>query len=242
MKRLVFGPRAVTEALRAAPRQINALFVDRTSRAWTTISQTTKAAGVTPIPRSKNQLDSLSGPIPHQGVVAITGDYPYLDLDGLLARATHPELLLALDQVQDVGNLGSLIRSALAFDAQGLLLCRHGAASVTAAVVRVSAGATEHAAVTRVTNLARTLASLRDQGMTIVGLDAEGTVKLAELDLTGPVVLVLGSESKGLRRLVRQQCDHLATIPIPGTIASLNVAVAGAVALYEVRRQREVGR
>jgi 23S rRNA (guanosine2251-2'-O)-methyltransferase len=243
MKRIICGPRAVAEALRSAPREINLLLLRHGQRAPDEIVQRAGRASIEVIPCPTERLDALAGDIKHQGIIAITGTFPYLDLEGLLARAQRaqgPALLLALDQVQDVQNLGSLIRSAVALDAHGLILCRHHAAGVSPTVVRVSTGATEHAAVARITNLSQTLVSLKKQDMTIVGLDAEGAVPIDELDLTGAVVLVLGSEGQGLRRLVRERCDHLASIPIPGPIESLNVAVTGALALYEARRQRKV--
>lgn len=241
MKRLVCGPRAVGEALRAAPGQVNVVLVASSQRPPEAVTKQAHAARVEVLPCPREQLDVLAGGLRHQGVIAVTGTFSYLDLDTLLARteaAAEPALLLALDQVQDVGNLGSLIRSAVTLGAHGLILCRHHAAGVTSATVRISAGATEHGAIARVTNLAQTLASLRDRDMTIVGLDAEGMTPLARLDLTGPVVVVLGSEGHGLRRLVREHCDMIASIPIPGPLGSLNVGAAGAIALYEVQRQR----
>jgi 23S rRNA (guanosine2251-2'-O)-methyltransferase len=241
MKRVICGPRAVSEALRAAPAQINTLFIARSPRPPDDIVELARGAGVELQRCPLEQLDALSGGLRHQGVVAVTGTFSYLDLETLLARAAtsrEPALLLALDQVQDVGNLGSLVRSAVTMGAHGLILCRHNAAGVTSAVVRTSAGATEHAAIARVRNLAQTLAELRDRDMKVVGMDAQSTAHLAGIDLTGPSVMVLGSEGHGLRRLVRQRCDVIAAIPVPGPIGSLNVGMAGAMAMYEARRQR----
>lgn len=242
MKRLICGPRAVTEALRAAPRAVHLLLVADSGRGPASdAALAAERQGVAVRRCSAAELDALGAGLRHQGVIAITGDFPYLDLDGLLARveqAQEPPLLLALDQVQDVHNLGSLLRSAVALGAHGLILLRHNAASISSAAVRVSAGASERAAVARVTNLSRTLVELGERGLTTIGLDAGAPASLDELDLTGPVALVLGGEGPGLRRLVRESCAALASIPLRGEVASLNVAMAGAVALYEVSRQR----
>lgn len=242
MKRLICGPRAVTEALRAAPRAVHLVLVADSARGPAAdAALAAERQGVAVRRCSAAELDALGADLRHQGVIAITGEFPYLDLDGLLARverAQEPPLLLALDQVQDVNNLGSLLRSAVALGAHGLILLRHNAARISSAAVRVSAGASEHAAVARVTNLSRTLAELGERGVTTIGLDAAAPAPLDELDLTGPVALVLGGEGPGLRRLVKESCAALASIPLRGEIASLNVAVAGAVALYEVSRQR----
>jgi 23S rRNA (guanosine2251-2'-O)-methyltransferase len=242
MKRLICGPRAVTEALRAAARTIDLLLVADSARgAADAVASEAERKGVALRRCPLAELDALGADLRHQGVIAIAGDYPYLDLDGLLRRAERgpaPPLLLVLDQVQDVHNVGSLLRSAVALGASGVVLCRHGAARVSSAAVRVSAGASEHAAVARVTNLSRSLAELRERGLTTVGLDARAPRAVQEIDLAGPLALVLGGEGAGLRRLVRESCDTLASIPQRGQVASLNVAMAGAIALYEVARQR----
>ncbi len=201
-----------------------------------------RGAGVEVHERPREELDALAKGLRHQGVLAITGDYPYVDLDALLEaaeRSPSPALLLVLDSVQDVGNVGSLLRSAVGLGVDGVVLCRHNAAPVSAAAVRASAGASEHARVARVTNLANTLRRFRDEGLTVVGTAAEAPARLDEVDFTGPTALVLGNEGKGMRRLVRESCDVLASIPLASTLASLNVGVAGALALYEAQRQRE---
>ncbi len=241
MRRILCGPRAIHEALAAAPRSIHLILYDERSKSGEEILRAGTSKGVLARPAPRAELDTLGGSLRHQGVIAITGDYPYLDLDGLLRRvAATPQtpLLLALDTVQDVHNVGSLIRSAVALGAQGLILCRHGAARVSPTAVRVSAGASEHAAIARVTNLARSLGELKDHGMMVVGLDADGSSTLDEVDLCDPIALVLGSEGSGMRRLVRRTCDIVARLPMTGPLGSLNVAVSGALALYETNRQR----
>jgi 23S rRNA (guanosine2251-2'-O)-methyltransferase len=153
------------------------------------------------------------------------------------ARSDSP-LLVALDEVTDPHNFGAIVRSAVALGAHGVITLKDRAAPVTATVVRASAGATEHAAIARVTNLSRALERLRDEGFTAVGLAGEATVSLRDLDLRGALVLVVGSEGSGLRRLVRERCDHLARIDLAGPVTSLNASVAAGVALYEAVRQR----
>ena len=183
------------------------------------------------------ELDALAEGLRHQGVVAITGDFPYLDLEGLLAGIEGAPFLLALDEITDPHNFGAMIRSAVALGAHGVLTLKDRAAPVTGAVVRASAGATEHARIARVTNLARTLTELRDErGLSIVGLAADGDRDIDALDEAPQGrVIVVGSEGKGLRPLVRKQCTELARIPMTNAIASLNASVAASIALFATR-------
>jgi 23S rRNA (guanosine2251-2'-O)-methyltransferase len=242
MRRIVCGPRAVEEALRAQPRAVHLLLLEHDNRLGPRLEKLARGATIAQRITSRAELDQLAQGLRHQGVVALTGDYPYCDLDHVVKKAERspaPPLIVALDQVQDVHNVGSVVRTAVALGAQGLLLCRHGAAKMSPAAVRVSAGASEHAAITRVTNLSKSLEELRQRlDLTVVGLAGEAPQALSDVDLTGPVALVLGSEGSGLRRLVRRHCDHIASIPLAGPIASLNVSMAGAIALWETNRQR----
>ena len=156
----------------------------------------------------------------------------------MLARFGSPALLLVLDGVTDPQNLGALVRSAHALGAHGVVLPKDRAAGVTPAAFKAAAGALEHCPVARVTNLSRALERMKEQGIWTVALAAEADQELSALDLTVPTALVLGSEGAGVRPLVRKTCDHLARIPMAGQVGSLNVAAAGAVALYEIARQR----
>jgi len=244
MKRILCGVRAVSEALRADPRNINLVHVSDASPrgALAEVIQLAQAAKLTVEPTDALALDALAKGVKHQGVIAVCGgDYPYLDLDALLqharARSDSP-LLVALDEVTDPHNFGAIVRSAVALGAHGVITLKDRAAPVTATVVRASAGATEHAAIARVTNLSRALERLRDEGFTAVGLAGEATVSLRDLDLRGALVLVVGSEGSGLRRLVRERCDHLARIDLAGPVTTHNASVAAGVALYEAVRQR----
>lgn len=241
MKRVVVGPRAVTEAVRAHAGDVSAVYVQLDARkALAEVAAEAQRRGVKVEERTREELDAIAKGHKHQGVVAITGSYPYAELADLVARAKAPPLLVALDEITDPHNFGAIVRSAVAFDADGVITLKHRAAPVTPVVVRASAGATEHARIARVTNLARTLESLSDEhGMQVVGLAGEGDV---EIDRLPPApegrVLVIGAEGKGLRRLVREKCTLLARIAHPGPVASLNASVAASIALFSAWRQR----
>jgi len=240
VKRLVTGPRAVAEALRAAPDQVHVIYVARgEDRAAAELSRAAKGRHISVEMRDREALDSLCKGTRHQGVVAVTGAYSYLDLDTLLERCPEAPLLVALDEITDPHNFGAIVRSAVALGADGLITLKQRAAPVTPVVVRASAGATEHARIARVTNLARCLETLAERGMEIVGLDAGGDARITEL---GPAprgrVLVVGSEGKGLRRLTRQGCHRIAQIDLQGPIESLNASVAAAIAIHEAVRAR----
>jgi 23S rRNA (guanosine2251-2'-O)-methyltransferase len=191
----------------------------------------------------RRELDRLAGDH-HQGVLAEADPFAYCHLDDLLALAAErgqPPLLVALDSLQDPQNFGTLLRTALACGAHGVVIPSHRAVEVTPSVSNASAGAVEHLLVARVTNLARSLAQLKSDGVWVYGLavDSASSTSYWDADLTGPLALVVGSESTGLGRLVRETCDALIQIPMaPTAIQSLNASVAGSLALYEVLRQR----
>jgi 23S rRNA (guanosine2251-2'-O)-methyltransferase len=181
----------------------------------------------------------------HQGVVAEADSFPYVHLDDLLASAqdsaARPPLLLALDSLQDPQNFGTLLRTALAVGVHGVVIPEHRAVAVTPAVSNASAGAVEHLDVARVTNLARSLQHVQSRGLWVLGLSMEAVQSYWAADLSGPLLLVVGSEGPGLSRLVRETCDLLIHIPMqPRSIQSLNASVAGSLVLYEAFRQRNV--
>ncbi|MBX3272136.1 MAG: 23S rRNA (guanosine(2251)-2'-O)-methyltransferase RlmB [Sandaracinaceae bacterium] len=238
MKRLVVGPRAVLEAARAAPGRVHVVYFQRGARrTLRELADELARRGVRIEEREAPELDALAAGHRHQGVVAITGEYVYAELDEVLAA--RAPLLIALDQITDPHNLGAIVRSAVAFGADGVLTLKDRAAPVTPVVVRASAGATEHARIVRVTNLARTLAALAERGMDVVGLDADGEDDLAALGAAPDGrVLVVGAEGAGLRRLVRERCTRLARIAHPGPVASLNASVAASIALFCAWRAR----
>lgn len=237
MKRLLAGPRAVEEALRADAQRVTVVYASpERARELEALTARAKVRCET---RSAAELDALAGELRHQGVLAIAGEYAYVELDAILPQLPAAPLLVALDQITDPHNFGAIVRSAVAFGADAIITLKDRAVPVTPVVVRASAGATERAHIARVTNLARTLKQLGDQGFTRVGLDAEGTQSIGDLPFGVGRVLVIGSEGEGLRRLTRDSCDVLARIDMPGGFESLNASVAASIALYESARARQ---
>jgi 23S rRNA (guanosine2251-2'-O)-methyltransferase len=240
MKRLLLGPRAVTEGLRAAPDRVSVVYGEpsATSGPVADVLRLARSRNVRCETRERADLDTLAAGARHQGVLAVAGEYPYVPLSELHENRPARALLLALDQVTDPHNFGAIIRSAVALGATGIITLKDRAAPVTGAVVRASAGASEVARIARVTNLARALRELHASGLQIVGLAPEGAVELHDLPLPdGGRVLVVGSEGSGLRRLVREQCDTLARIELGGSLQSLNASVAAGIAIYESLRR-----
>jgi 23S rRNA (guanosine2251-2'-O)-methyltransferase len=191
---------------------------------------------------TKPELDRLTDGAVHQGVAVQVPPYEYADVDDLLdaaAAAGVPPLIVALDGVTDPRNLGAVLRSAGAFGAHGVLVPERRAAGVTASAWKVSAGAAARVPVARATNLTRALEELKKAGLFVVGLDAGGDEEIRGLSFaTDPLVLVVGSEGKGLSRLVRETCDTIASIPISSDVESLNAGVAAGITLYEVAQAR----
>ena len=242
MKRLVAGPRAVLEALRANSRNITVVYAAAGERGE--LAEVHTAARKASVPfevRPRSALDALARGLRHQGVLALGGDYPYVHFEQLLADASG-KLLVALDQITDPHNFGAIVRSAVAFGAAGVVTLKNRACPVTPVVVRAATGATEHIPIARVVNLARCLSQLREVGLEVVGLDGAGDQNLADLPWSPQGrVLGVGAEGHGLRRLTLKHCDQVARVPIPGPIESLNASVAAGVALYETNRTRGLG-
>jgi 23S rRNA (guanosine2251-2'-O)-methyltransferase len=183
---------------------------------------------------------AIGGVGAHQGMIARLAPFAYVDLEDILgASEDGNSLVLVLDCVQDVHNLGSLLRTAEAAGVNGVVLLERRAAGVTPAVRKASAGAVEHLRIAQVGNLVRAMKKLKEAGLWIVGLDPDAQKTCWEVDLIGSMALVVGSEGSGMRRLVRETCDVLVRLPMWGGVSSLNAAVAGSIVLYEVRRQRE---
>ncbi len=244
---LLAGPHAVYEALAAGRRTIRRILIARHEQSGTVeaLRKLARERGIVLDERPRQELDRYLPGAAHQGVIAEAGPFPYLEPEDLLERALADaghRFLVALDGVQDPQNLGAIIRSAEAAGADGLIVPRDRAAGVSPAAARASAGAAEHLPIAQVTNLANFLTSARDSGFWSVGTDAAQGQDLFDADLTGPLVLVIGGEGKGLRALTRERCDSLIRIPMHGRIASLNASAAAAVCLFEVARQRGVSR
>lgn len=183
-------------------------------------------------------LDRLSQRENHQGVVAVVGGAQYEDIDAVLDRNPVNALLLALDGVQDVHNLGALIRTACAAGADAVIIPERRSAGLTPAVVKAASGAVEYLPVCRVGNLAQTLESLKKRNFWVFGLDERGEKDYDKADFGGNCVIVAGSEATGLHELLKKKCDFLLRIPAPGKISTLNVSVAAGIVLFEVSRQR----
>jgi 23S rRNA (guanosine2251-2'-O)-methyltransferase len=230
---VVYGRRAVREALRGR-REVLALHASE--RAIAAENWLRDEPGLRLRVEPERALTTLAGTTDHQGVVARVAPYPYADA-GELARVTQP-LLVCLDQVTDPRNLGAVARSAEGAGATGIVLPAHRSARVTAAVCRASAGAVEHLPIAVVPNLARYLADVKGPELWIYAADSTAAVPMWSTDLRGGIALVFGAEGKGLRPLVRRTCDAAVSIPLAGTVESLNVSVAAAILLYEARRQR----
>jgi len=200
-------------------------------------------AGVAVEGATRERLTRLAGSDEHQGIVASVDPFPYEQEADLLTRIGEggaPALVLALDSIQDPRNLGSMIRCANTVGAHGVVIPKDRSAGITAATAKASAGAVEYTPVVRVTNLVRTLEALKRAGLWIIGAVSDGEKTLDSFDATAPLALVIGGEEKGLRPLVRKRCDLCVSIPVAGEIASLNAAMAAAVLLHEVGRQRRL--
>lgn len=228
---------ALVEVLRSSPRRVNKILIQREEghRPLGSIVELAKAGHVPYLFVPKAALDKL---VPHhQGVVAMLVPKEFTPLAKILESAPSPFLVL-LDEIEDPQNLGAIVRSAEAAGADGIILPERRSAGLTDAVYEVSAGALEHLPVARVPNLAQAMAGLKERGIWLVGAEAEGDGLFFEFDYTQPVGIVLGSEGRGLRPLVKKTCDRVLSIPMAGKVNSLNVASAAAVFFFEVARQR----
>ncbi len=245
MREILYGRQPVHETLRARRRQAFKLLLGNGVKTTGLVGQILILAQDANVPVQvvdRQVLDRLGGEANHQGLAAEVSGYPYIDLTSLFDRARHsgePPLLLLLDHILDPQNLGSLLRTADAVGVHGVVLPSRRATEVTPAAVRASAGAAEHVRVAQVSNLVQAMQHLKAGGVWLYGLEAlPGAQLYSKTDLSGPLGLVVGSEGEGLARLVRETCDFLIRLPLYGQVGSLNAAVAGAIALYEVRRQR----
>jgi 23S rRNA (guanosine2251-2'-O)-methyltransferase len=229
----VYGRRAVREALRGRREVLEVWATERALKREPWLGEVDRRRLQT---KTERELGEAARTRDHQGVVAWTEPYRYADA-WELASGERP-LLACLDQVTDPRNLGAVCRSADGAGATGVVVPAHGSATVTPAVARASAGAIEHLAIAVVPNLARYLAEVKSERVWVYGAAGDAGAAMWETDLSGGVAFVFGAEGRGLRPLVRRTCDALVSIPLAGSVASLNVSVAAAVLLYEARRQR----
>lgn len=240
----VLGRNPVLECLRAGV-PATALYVALGTEADERLTESVSRAadsGISILEVPRGDLDRMTANHLHQGIALQVPPYNYAHPDDLVAAAiaAPPAMLVALDNISDPRNLGAIVRSVAAFGGHGVVIPQRRSASVTAVAWRTSAGAAARIPVARATNLTRTLKDWAGRGLRVVGLDADGDTVLDELDGRDPTVVVVGSEGKGLSRLVRQTCDEVVSIPMAGQTESLNAAVAAGVVLAEIARQRRI--
>ncbi|WP_286887332.1 23S rRNA (guanosine(2251)-2'-O)-methyltransferase RlmB [Aneurinibacillus sp. UBA3580] len=242
MSEYIVGKNPVLEALRSG-RSINKIWIAEGSQKGVTgqVMALAKEAGVTIqiVPRKK--LDQAAAGESHQGILAYIAAYDYVEVDEILARAEtsgEPPFLVILDEIEDPHNLGSILRTADATGVHGVIIPKRRSAGLTSTVAKASAGAIEYVPVARVANLARTIEDLKERNIWVVGTDASGAEEFREARLDMGIALVIGSEGKGMSRLIEKKCDFTVKLPMIGHVTSLNASVAGALLMYEVYRQR----
>ena len=238
---LIEGRNAVMEALRSG-RDFESLFIqkDLHDGPVNSIVREAQKRGIRIQYVEKARLNRLSESGSHQGVAARVASYNYAEVEDILAAAEkkgEPPFLILLDGIEDPHNLGAIIRTANLAGAHGVIIPKNRAVGLTATVAKTSAGALNFTPVARVTNMANTIEDLKKQGLWFVCADMDGTI-MYDLDLRGPIGLVIGSEGNGVSRLVREKCDLQASIPMKGDIDSLNASVAAGILAYEIVRQR----
>ena len=234
---LIFGRNAVMELLKSG-RSVNKLFIAEGSRDGSIqkIFSLAKTAGVVVEFVKRDKLDKLCDGR-HQGVAALAAAINYSTLEEILELNESPFIIL-LDELEDPQNFGAILRTAEAVGVHGVIIPKRRSVQLNATVFKTSAGAAEYVKVAQVTNVAQTLKNLRGRGLKIVGADMSAEIDFKQADLTGGIVLIIGNEGKGMRRLTRENCDMLIKIPMVGKINSLNASAAGAVLMYEIFYQR----
>jgi 23S rRNA (guanosine2251-2'-O)-methyltransferase len=237
MARLISGLQPVREAIRTRGRELERVLVNESdSPQLKALARYARDQGARVEGTSKADLDRLARGARHQGAIAFAPDLRLLALDEL--ELGPSALVVALDELQDPQNFGAVLRSSVAMGASAVVWPEHSSAPLSPATFRASAGAVEHAVLCRVAGLPEALDALQRRGLAVLGLDAHAKVPIDEVDLTVPLVLVIGAEGKGLRRSVKAACRDLVRLPLQGPVASLNASVAAAIALYETTRQR----
>jgi len=241
--RLIFGFHAVVSRLRQNPSSIKEIFLDvaRHDQRARDLSKLAEAQGARLISCDAARLAGMAGGARHQGVAAtIDPSRSYIDIEDILDTLAEPALLLVLDGIQDPHNLGACLRVADAFSVHAVIAPKDRAVGLTATVHKVASGAADAVPYISVTNLARTLRELKLRGISIIGATADADSDLYSARLEGPIAWVLGAEEKGMRRLTRETCDQLVSIPMLGSVENLNVSVSAGICLFETRRQRSV--
>lgn len=241
---IIAGRNSVLEALKAG-RSINKILVAKGERQGSVreIVSQARETGLIIQEVDSAKLDQLASGVRHQGVVALAAPVAYVEIDDILATAyakNEPPFLVLLDEIADPHNVGAILRTADAAGVHGVLIPKRRSCPLTQTVAKTSAGAIEHIPVARIGNVSQTLKTLKKLGLWVVGTDMDGTENYYAADLTGPVVIVVGSEGEGMGRLTKEACDFIVKIPMRGKITSLNASVACSLLLYEVLKQREL--
>jgi 23S rRNA (guanosine2251-2'-O)-methyltransferase len=240
---LLYGIHPVFEALAAGRRRVYEVYLDKEKKSGrlAQIASMAEARGVLIKSIAPGDFKALTGTIGHQGAAAAASPYPQVTVQEILQTVQGEDgkqFLLMLDNIQDPQNLGAIIRTALCVGIQGVIVPKDRSAPPTPAVSKASAGALEHIRLVRVTNLVQTIKHCKTSGLWIMGLQKDAAQSIYDADLSGSIALVLGGEQKGIRRLVKKNCDFLVSIPQQEALNSLNASVAAAVAMYEAFRQR----
>lgn len=242
MEEWIAGKHSVLEALRSG-RTIHKIWISEQAQKHHTLPIIAEAKKQSIVIQfaDKRKLDALVADVPHQGVVAQVTAHDYVEVADLLERArTRGEapFLIVLDEIEDPHNLGSILRSADCTGVHGVIIPKRRSVGLTATVSKTSAGAVEYVPVARVTNIAQTIEALKEEGVWVAGADVEATQLVYAADFKMPLAIVIGNESRGIGRLIKDKCDFLVKLPMSGQINSLNASVAASVLMYEVVRQR----
>ncbi|GBG56020.1 23S rRNA (guanosine(2251)-2'-O)-methyltransferase RlmB [Sporomusaceae bacterium FL31] len=241
---IIVGRNSVMEALKSG-RSINKVLIAKGERQGSVreIIGFAKSNGLIVQEVEMNKLDELAAGMRHQGIAALAAPVDYVEIEDILAKATEKgeaPFIVLLDELEDPHNLGAILRTADAAGVHGVLIPKRRSCPLSATVAKTSAGAVEYVPVARIGNVAQTLKDLKKAGLWVVGADMDGDKEFYQADLTGPMVVVVGSEGKGLGRLTKEHCDFLVRIPMRGKINSLNASVACSLLLYESLKQREM--
>ncbi len=238
----IIGRNPVLEAIKSG-REIDKIIVKKGEKEGSLLPLIRKAkeAGITVTEADRQKLDQMAEGGNHQGVIAYVAMHSYCEVKDILSAAREkgkPPFIIILDKITDPHNFGSILRTANCAGADGVIIPKRGSVGLNEVVAKTSAGAVEYVPVSKVTNIARTIDELKEEGLWVAGAEAGGQL-MYKTDLTGAIALVIGSEGEGISRLVKEKCDFLVEIPMFGDVNSLNASVAAAVLMYEIVRQRE---
>lgn len=239
---IIFGRNPVMEAIKSG-KEIEKIYISKTAgRNISKIINLAKEAGIVVSTADNDILGKLAGSQNHQGVVAVAAVYKYFEVDDLLEFAEQKQenpFLLILDEITDPHNLGAIIRSAEAFGVHGIIIPKRRAVGVNSTVVKTSAGAVEYMRIAKVSNINNTIRGLKDRGLWIIGTDVNEGKNFEEMNYDFPLAVVIGSEGKGVSKLVSQNCDFTVKIPMDGKINSLNASVAASILIYQIVSKRK---